>query len=72
MEKRKLCLDTGPLKFFGAERDKPNRAVAFFWMAETEVPNIILMRIIVLRLRWPPIKWVTMFTDRKEYEDEPV
>jgi hypothetical protein len=43
--------------------------LAFFWIAETEAPNLILMRILRLGFHWPPIKVVTAFTDKEEYQN---
>lgn len=66
----KLRLAYEPLQFTGVAFDKPNKTLVFCWIAETEVSNIILIRLLALRLRFPPIKIVTAFTDKREYEYE--
>jgi hypothetical protein len=64
----KISLYTEPLSFRGVTLDKPSKTLLFVWLAETEVSNIILVRFLTLRLGFPPIKVVTAFQDRREYE----
>ncbi|GAI95437.1 unnamed protein product [marine sediment metagenome] len=61
MQERNLRLKTGDLVFTGIYLD--NKAIVLGWGAETEAPNIILMRIITIRWSWPPVKSITAFTD---------
>lgn len=61
MQERILRLKTGDLEFRGIWLD--NKAIVLGWVAETEVQNIILMRLITIKWRWPPVKCVTSFTD---------
>ena len=61
MQERNLCLKRGALEFRGVFLD--NKAIVLGWVAETEAPNIILMRLITIKWRWPPVKCVTAFTD---------
>jgi len=42
---------------------KENKALLFAWIARTEVKNIIFWRSITLRWGWPPIIWISCFTD---------
>lgn len=59
---RKLSLEVGPevFQFFPSWRDK---AIILSWVAETSAPNILWIRLITIKWRWPPIKCVTVFTD---------
>ncbi len=46
-----------------AVRDK---AISLAWHAETEVENIIWMRLVTIKWRWPPIGITECFTDKEE------
>ena len=61
MQERCLNLKTGDLQFSGIYLE--NKAIVLGWVAETEVQNIILMRLVTIKWRWPPVKCVTAFTD---------
>jgi len=61
MQERNLHLKTGDLVFSGIFLD--NKTIVLGWVAETEVQNIILMRLVTIRWSWPPVKCVTAFTD---------
>lgn len=61
MQERILRLKTGDLEFTGMALE--NKAILLCWVAETEVQNIILMRLVTIRWSWPPVKCVTAFTD---------
>jgi hypothetical protein len=56
------------LEFNRATIDKPSKALVLSWHAETEVQNILLLRVVTLRLRWPLVRVVTCFIDRRDYE----
>lgn len=60
MQDRYLRLKTGDFEFRGIYLD--NKAIVLSWVAETEVQNIILMRLITIRWHWPPVKCVEAFT----------
>ena len=45
---------------------KENKALLFTWISPTEIPNIIFWRSITVRWRWPPIIWVSCFTDAED------
>jgi len=62
MQERYLRLKTGDFEFTGIFLD--NKTIVLGWVAETEVQNIILMRIITIKWSWPLVKCVTCFTDR--------
>ena len=64
MQKRYLRLKTGPLEFTGISLE--NKVIALAWVAETELQNIILMRLVTIGWRWPPVKCVTVFTNADE------
>jgi len=61
MQERWLNLKTGDLQFSGIYLD--NKAIVLGWVAETEAENIILMRLVTIKWRWPLVKCVTAFTD---------
>ena len=61
MQKRSLRLKTGHLEFKGISLE--NKLIVLAWVAETEVQNKIAVRFISIGWRWPPVKWVTAFTD---------
>lgn len=63
MQERKLRLKTDKLQFNRLAFDWKAKAAVFTWYADTEVPNIALVRIVVVRLGWPPVKVETCFTD---------
>ena len=58
-------LEVGPGGFELA-LDRPNRALALFWIRQTQFKNIIWIRITSIGWRWPPIRWVGAFTDTDE------
>ena len=53
------------------EEVKENKALLFSWLAQTEVSNIIYWRSLTLRWGWPPIIWVSCFTDTDDAEEDP-
>ena len=59
---RKLRLERGPVAFHFS-LDREDKAVILQWVAETSAPNLVWMRLITVKWRWPPIKSVTAFTD---------
>ena len=59
---RKLCLRKGPVSF-GADFYWREATIVLGWVAETSAPNMVWMRIISIKLGWPPVRWVTAFTD---------
>jgi len=60
---RKLRLLVGPSEF-GITCSWRDKAIILAWVAETEAPNVIWMRMVVLKLSWPPIRHVATFTDK--------
>ncbi|MBA7651753.1 hypothetical protein ES703_59572 [subsurface metagenome] len=60
---RRLRLFVGPASF-GITWSWRDRAIILSWVAETEAPNLIWMRMVVFKLGWPPIRHVVNFTDR--------
>lgn len=63
MKEGYLRLRTGSLKFNKAALDNKQRALVLTWYADTEVLNVVAMRVVVLRLSWPPIQWLNAFTE---------
>jgi len=61
MQERNICLKTAKLEFTGIHLD--NKTIVLGWVAETEVQNIILMRLVTIKWSWPLVKCVTAFTD---------
>lgn len=57
-----LCLEVDREKIFSLQFS--DRAIIISWVAETSAPNIIWMRLVTIKWRWPPIKCVACFTDR--------
>lgn len=45
-----------------------NKAVLFASLNPTEVSNIIYWRSLTLKWAWPPIIWVSCFTDDEPWE----
>jgi len=58
----KLCLKTDPAAFHFS-LDWEDKAIILSWVAETSAPNLVWMRLITIKWRWPPVKCVTTFTD---------
>lgn len=46
--------------------DKPYKRLCFFAVAETEVENIIAIKVWTFGLRWPWLRHVECFTNIKE------
>jgi len=47
------------------EEVKKDKALLFAWLAPTEISNTIYWRSLTLRWGWPPIIWVSCFTDNE-------
>lgn len=58
---RKLHLEVAASRFL-VVASREDKAICFCWRAETEVRNVLWMRIITLKLAWPPIRHVEAFT----------
>ena len=48
------------------EEVKEKKAVLLAWLNPTEVSNVIYWRSLTLRWGWPPIIWVSCFTDAED------
>jgi len=59
---RKLRLEKGPAAFHFS-LDWEDKTIILMWVAETSAPNLVWMRLITIKWRWPPVKCVTAFTD---------
>lgn len=60
---RKLRLRVGPAEF-GIACSWRDRAIILSWVAETEVHNLMWIRIVVFKLAWPPIRRGGFYCDR--------
>jgi hypothetical protein len=58
---QRMALYCGPLEFRFVTFDKVARGLVFAWRAETELENVIFVRFVCIRLRWPPIKVTESF-----------
>ena len=58
-----LCLEVDKKKVFSLEFSMSDRVIIISWVAETNVSNMVWIRIVSIKWRWPPIKCVTCFTD---------
>ena len=47
---------------FNVGYSSQDRAVILHWTGETCLRNIVWMRFVALRLRWPPVKVLSCFT----------
>ena len=47
---------------FNVGYSSQERAVILHWTGETCLSNIVWMRFVALRLRWPPVKVLSCFT----------
>ena len=47
---------------FNVGYSKQEKAVILHWTGETCLRNIVWMRFVALRLRWPPVKVLSCFT----------
>jgi hypothetical protein len=56
-------------KFNRISLDKPSKALVLTWFAETEVSNVVAIRVVTIRLRKPPISIFEGFIDRREWEN---
>jgi hypothetical protein len=61
---RKLSLEVDKEKVFSFVFSRSDRAIIISWVAETSVSNMVFLRMITIKWRWPPVKWITCFTDR--------
>jgi len=42
-------------------------AIILSWVASTEVKNLLWLKLMTIKWRWPPVKSVTCFTDAETY-----
>ena len=62
---RQVNLHTGRPIFTNACWDSQARGLVLTWSAETSVRNLVWMRVVVIGLSWPPVRWATRFVDIK-------
>ena len=55
---------------FSVRLSRRDRALVLSWAAETEAPHILWVRGVTLKIGWPPLHWVSGFTDRNEVSDD--
>ena len=59
-------LYTGPLYFNTITWDSKARGFLMSWIAQTEVPNRFFVRLVVIGLQWPPVRWLSGFMSDDE------
>lgn len=47
---------------------KKDKELLLVWLAQTEVSNVVYLRALKLRWGWPPIIWLSCFTDIEEFK----
>lgn len=55
---------------FKVALSRRHRAILLCWTAETELPNVLWVRLIVLRFGWPPVNHIEAFKVDEGDEDE--
>ena len=60
-EQRKLALEVIFPSRFLVVPSREDKAICLVWRAETEVRNVLWVRLIILRLGWPPIRHIEAF-----------
>ncbi len=63
---RKLTLATGKPMFACLEWDSRLRGFVLGWCAETEVANVLWIRLITISFRWPPVRFYESFMCEEE------
>ena len=61
-KRRKLRLEVLFPSRFLVIPSREDKAICFVWRAETEVRNVLWLRLVILRLGWPPIRHIEAFT----------
>jgi len=62
---RKLRLAIGKPFFLGPQWDSKLKGIVLAWGGETEVANMLWIRLVTISFRWPPIRVYEAFTDRE-------
>lgn len=62
---RSLCLEVDKQKAFSFVFSGSDRAIILGWVAETSISNIVWLRLLTIKWRWPPVKCITYFTDKE-------
>jgi len=58
-----IDIEVGPSYFGGVTFLWKARSIMLSWWADTPFKNLRWFRIILLRLKWPPIKWISGILD---------
>jgi len=48
-----------PFSFTGCTWDWEARGLVFFWSADVGLRDLVLTRVVVVGLSWPPVRWGT-------------
>ena len=64
--KRPLRLEVDKKKVFSFKFSLGDRAIILSWVAGTEAPNIVWLRLITIKWRWPPVRCIECFADRTD------
>lgn len=63
-KQRKLRLEVLFPSRFLVVPSPEDKAICFVWRAETEVRNVLWVRLVIVRLGWPPIRHIETFMYR--------
>jgi len=63
---RVIKLECEPLEFQFVTFDKVARGIVAIWTADTEISNIVFIKVLTIGFRWPLIKLTEAFTFKKE------
>ncbi len=62
---RKLKLARGKPMFAGLQWDNQLKGLVLGWGADTEVANVVWIRLITISFRWPPVRFFEAFMYKK-------
>lgn len=62
---QELWLEVDKKKVFSFLFSRSDRAIIISWVAETSASNMIWLRMVTIKWRWPPIICITCFTDKQ-------
>lgn len=64
----KLRLAIGKPFFLGPQWDSKLKGIVLAWGAETEVANLLWIKLMTISFRWPPIRVYESFTNKEGEE----
>lgn len=60
---RPVWVEPEPFTFCGASWDWRARGLVLMWLADVHLRDLVLMRVVVVGLSWPPVRWATRTVD---------